>query len=64
MNRDVISCSDPENHPKLTNLFQTTILGTRCIIRGFPYTYIIVLLNSMHYGISIPLSETLGVDHK
>lgn len=64
MDRDVISCSDPENHPKLMNVFQTTILGTRCIIRGFPYSHIIVLLISMHHGISIPLSETPGAGHK
>lgn len=64
MNRDVISCSDPENHPELMNLFQTTTLGTRYIIRGFPYSYIIMLLKSIYYGISVPLSETPSADHK
>lgn len=31
---------------------------------GFPYTYIMVLLNYMHYNIFISPSEALGVDHK
>ena len=64
MNRDLVSRTDPESHPKLTNLFQTTSLGSRCSIMGFPYTYIMVLLNYMHYGIFISLSEAPGVDHK
>lgn len=64
MNRDPVSRTDPEKHPKLMNLFQTTSLGSRCSIMGFPYTYIMVLLNYMHYNIFISPSEALGVDHK
>lgn len=61
MNRDLVSRTEPESHPKLTNLFQTTSSGSRCSIVGLPYTYIMVLLNYMHYGIFISLSEAPGV---
>ena len=64
MYRDLVSRTDPESLPKLTNLFQTTSLGLRCSIMGFPYTYITVLPNYMHYSIFISLSEAPSVDNK
>lgn len=62
MSRDLVSRTEPESHPKLTNLFQTTSLGSKCSITGFPCTYIMVLLNYMYYDIFISPLEALGVD--